>query len=81
MAIPNQNFSLTSLGYLDMSENLIEGKLGPELKFYAELELQPEELLDFTYSLQFRRFPTSRHVAEQIQWLGPELKFYGMLGK
>ncbi|GKC55662.1 leucine-rich repeat-containing protein, partial [Tanacetum coccineum] len=32
-SIPNQIFSLTSLDYLDMSENLIEGKLGPELKF------------------------------------------------
>ncbi|GKF59529.1 leucine-rich repeat-containing protein [Tanacetum coccineum] len=31
-SIPNQIFSLTSLGYLDMSENLLEGKLGPELK-------------------------------------------------
>ncbi|GJY54291.1 paired amphipathic helix protein Sin3-like protein 2 isoform X3 [Tanacetum coccineum] len=34
-SIPNQIFSLTSLGYLDMSENLLEGKLGPELKFYV----------------------------------------------
>ncbi|GJZ26070.1 leucine-rich repeat-containing protein [Tanacetum coccineum] len=34
-SIPYQIFSLTSLGYLDMSENLPEGnKLGPELKFY-----------------------------------------------
>ncbi|GJS76878.1 hypothetical protein Tco_0726759 [Tanacetum coccineum] len=33
------------------------------------------------WAWEFNSAGSSRHVAEQIQWLGPELKFYGMLGK